>query len=761
MQEKTARKIWITGIVQGVGFRPFVYNLANQNQLNGWVRNTSSGVEIEISGRPSQIDLFLNSLNSNPPPLARIDNIDIQIINTDHHDSFEILTSQPRPGDFIPISPDMTICEDCLRELYDPTDPRYRYPFINCTNCGPRFTIIKDIPYDRKKTTMASFELCSYCESEYKDPTNRRFHAQPVACPECGPSVKLNMNQQLIAEDEEAIQKTRKLLADGKIVAIKGLGGFHLACDAANENAVNELRNRKKRSDKPFALMAYNLKIIEKFCKVNQKEADLLKSGAHPIVLLEKRENQPLPESIAPKQKTLGIMLPYTPLHYLLTEPAEWFPELLVMTSGNISDEPIAYQDEDAVERLDLIADAFLLHNRPIHTRVDDSVTRVVQDDIQILRRSRGYTPNSIASPFSLPQILATGTELKNTFCLSRDNYFFVSHHIGDLENFETLEAFQSGVVHFENLFRIKPQAIGCDLHPDYLATRYAKDRANKEKLPLYMIQHHHAHLAACLADNHWGREEPVIGLIFDGTGYGTDKAIWGGEFLIGGYKEFQRRFHLAYTPLAGGDLAIRTPSRMALSHLWKSGIDWDSALPCTHQLCMEERTVLRIQLEKGINAPPTSSMGRLFDAAAALIGIRQVVTYEGQAAIEMEMMVDPDEEDYYQFEINAENIDPTPLWHALVNDIQKGTPIPILAARFHNSIAHLSLQVAMQIKAETGISTLAMSGGVWQNKVLFLNTTNLLKNNGFELLMHHKVPTNDGGVSLGQAAITAKQIQS
>lgn len=759
MPDKIALRIIIKGIVQGVGFRPFVYNLAKKHNLLGSVHNTSYGVDIEITGPSDNLTDFLHSLENDAPPLSRIDSIVTKKIDSFDARDFQIKTSEPNPGDYMPISPDMSICQDCFRELFDPLDPRYRYPFINCTNCGPRFSIIKDIPYDRPLTTMAEFEMCNFCLSEYSDPGNRRFHAQPIACPVCGPQVSLVQNGETIVIEETAIEQARSALSQGKILAIKGLGGYHLACDASNPQAVVNLRARKKRSDKPFALMAFKLDFIRKFCNFTSQEEELLQSQRRPIVLLEKRPSSRIVEDVAPGQSTLGFMLPYTPLHYLLLQPADHYPEVFVMTSGNFSDEPIAYQDQDAMSRLDRIADLFLIHNRPIHMRLDDSVSRTILSKPYILRRSRGYAPESIRLPIQSRQILATGAELKNTFCLSRDINAFLSHHIGDLENLETLDSFENGIRHYENLFRIKPEIIACDLHPDYLSTRYAINRAETENLPLIKIQHHHAHLASVLADNQWKADNSVIGLCFDGTGYGSDGTIWGGEILVGNYQQYQRRFHLKYTPLPGGELAVKTPSRMALSHLWTSSIPWDLAFPCTSALCMEERTVVGLQLEKNLNAPLTSSMGRLFDAAAALIGIRQKVNYEGQAAIEMEAIVDPYEPGSYPLNLAGDIIDPAPLWNALVNDLQRGKSKPVMAARFHNSIINISLEICKKIRTQSGENTVALSGGVWQNKVLLEGVIRNLEQSNFIVLWHQNVPCNDGGIALGQVCIAAKSI--
>ncbi len=749
--------IRIRGIVQGVGFRPFVYGLAVNNSLTGWVRNTSSGVEIEICGSSASVETFHRTLQNNPPPLARIDELVSEIVAPNGAEKFEILDSKPQPGEFIPVSPDMATCPDCRRELFDPTDRRYRYPFINCTNCGPRFTIIKDIPYDRPQTTMAPFIMCAACESEYHDPLNRRFHAQPVACPACGPHVWFRSGGERIAEGDNAIQTARRFLKEGKILAIKGLGGFHLACDASNAMAVIELRNRKKRSDKPFALMASSIDAIEKHCRIQPAEKKLLESPQSPIVLLERKPESAIAPEVAPGQHTLGIMLPYTPLHLLLLEPEPGYPDILVMTSGNISEEPIAYQDDDADARLSGLADGFLLHNREIHMRTDDSVVRVFEEKTYIQRRARGYAPDPIQLAERLPPILATGAELKNTFCLTNQDYAFLSHHIGDLENYETLQSFEEGIQHYQRLFRVIPEILACDKHPNYLATRYAQERAERENLPLVQIQHHHAHLAACLADNQWTSEESVIGLCMDGTGYGSDGAIWGGEVLYGGYKGYQRLFHLKYAPLPGGDLSVRKPARMALAHLWSSGLEWDPEMSPVADLCMEERTALRGQLQYRLNTPNTSSMGRLFDAASAMMGIRQTATYEGQAAIEMEALIDENETARYTFELLEDEIDPTPMWGELISDWHAGHSKGRMAARFHNGVAAAMLDACQNARQRTGSAVVALSGGVWQNMALLGRVMVLLRQAGFTVLYHKRVPTNDGGLALGQALIAAK----
>ncbi len=838
-------RIHITGIVQGVGFRPFVYNLAEDLGLTGWVRNTSAGVDIQVDGDETALSDFARLLRESAPPLALIASLEVDPCSPNGFSSFEIFHSEPIPGAFQPISPDVSICPDCLAELFDPADRRYLYPFINCTNCGPRFTIIKDIPYDRPQTTMAPFEMCPECAAEYSDPRDRRFHAQPVACVECGPHVWLEIldteshgstrkkNKKIrvatpkaglrpgtqsdprsSASQEESITTSQKLVLQGKILAIKGLGGFHLACDATNAKAVEELRKRKLRVDKPFALMMPDLQTIEQHCYLNEAERELLESPQHPIVLLRRRSESSIAEAVAPGQITLGVMLPYTPLHHLLfnayTEEHEITRKKhkkqknvranprpsaskippLVMTSGNLSEEPIATHNQEARARLNDLADAYLMHNRDIHVRCDDSVTRVVswqlpvaggeppdhqpQTTNYLLRRSRGYAPYPVVLPIESPPILATGPELKNTFCLTKDRYAFISHHIGDLENYETLRAFEEGSEHFERLFRIKPEIIAYDLHPDYMATRYAIERAESQGKTQIGVQHHHAHIAACMSEHGLKGDAPVIGISFDGTGYGDDSAIWGGEFMLADYKGYHRYTHLAYTPLPGGDKAIKEPWRMALSWLNTLGIEWDEDLAPVlwtlgspqataenSQPLIDQISSLRKQLSTGLNAPPTSSMGRLFDAVAALSGICQTVNYEAQAAIEFEALADPDENGNYELRIfNSQFIDPEPLFHAIIADLRAGVGPETISARFHNGLAKLVHDICVAMRKEFKVNTVVLSGGVWQNMTLLSKSLVRLAKDDFEVLIHEKVPANDGGISLGQAIIAAYQFQ-
>ncbi|MBI5652687.1 MAG: carbamoyltransferase HypF [Chloroflexi bacterium] len=776
------RKIHVTGVVQGVGFRPFVYQLATRAQLRGWVANTSSGVDIEVEGDRDALDAFVRALENQKPPLARIDSIHAQDVASNgdaRFEGFEIRASVAQPGAFQPISPDIATCPDCLRELFDPRDRRYLYPFINCTNCGPRFTIIRDIPYDRPLTTMRDFKMCDDCAREYHDPLNRRFHAQPVACTKCGPKVWLEDNSQFVIRNSkfdspnyersarimnfEFISQAHRILAEGRIVAIKGLGGFHLACDATNDAAARTLRERKGRVDKPFALMARDVAAIENFCFVSDAERALLESRARPIVLLRRRPDSTISENVAPQNNFLGVMLPYTPLHYLLLESPltnNQSPITLVMTSGNFSEEPIATDNADARARLTHLADYFLLHDRDIETRADDSVICVFENRELPMRRSRGYAPYPVKLPFETRPTLAVGAELKNTFCVTREQYAFLSQHIGDLENFPTLEAFQTQIEHFKKLFRIEPEIIAHDLHPEYLSTKYAKSKLPITNYQLLAVQHHHAHIAACMAENNLVRDERVIGIALDGTGYGTDNKIWGGELLITTYRDFERAAHLAYVALPGGDAGIKRVYRVALAHLAHAAIAWDDDLPCVTACNETERGVIRHQIETGLNAPLTSSMGRLFDAVAALIGVRATINYEAQAAIELEHLVVEDLETAYQFEIPIPNsqfpitISPAPVIRAIVADFRKRVPPWVIATKFHNAVAVMLREVAVMLREREGINRVALSGGVFQNVTLLGKTVALLRDAQFDVLTHRLVPPNDAGIALGQAAI-------
>ena len=750
------KRLHITGIVQGVGFRPTVFNLAQRHLLKGWVLNNAHGVEIELRGTEQNVQAFIQDLRQNPPPLSVIDSFTVEDASDQAFTEFQIRHSEDDPSDFLPVSPDLNICPDCRRELFDPSDRRYRYPFINCTNCGPRFSIVTGIPYDRPNTSMASFSLCPDCAEEYQDPANRRFHAQPIACPVCGPQVWYEESGQKLAERETALQAARKALAEGKILAVKGLGGFHLVCDAQNPQTVEKLRLRKRRSGKPFALMAFDVDTIKEFARVCPDEEKLLTSPMAPVVLLETTlAGKELARLVAPDQNRLGFMLPYTPLHLLLLEPAEGFPKVLVMTSGNLSEEPIAYSNADAHKRLSQLADGFLLHDRPIHTRIDDSVVSVIEGVPHIQRRARGFAPLPLQISTNAIPTLACGTELKNTFCLVRDRYAFVSHHIGDLENQETLTAFEDAVRHYEKIFRIKPQLLAADMHPDYLANRYARQRAAEENLLLVEVQHHHAHIVSCMADNGLKQHERVIGLAFDGTGFGTDGAIWGGEALLADWKGFQRLCHLEYMPLPGGEAAVRKPARMALSLILQAGIDPDCVpFPFHQALDPEERAAVANQVRTGFNTPKTSSAGRLFDGVAALIGLHQQISYEAQNAIALETIADPDEQSSYDFPLENGQILVSPVIQAIVEDIKQKVAPAVISARFHNGLSACVVNVSQQIRSQTGLRQVALSGGVWQNKTLIRHTITALGESGFDVFWPRKLPTNDGGVSFGQALV-------
>ncbi len=774
-QERTAVRIHIRGVVQGVGFRPFVYNLAAGLGLEGWVLNSSSGVEIEALGPAAALEAFVRRLEAEAPPLARIEEVQVTLLDPaavqlSQPGAFVIRHSEGRPGEFLPISPDVAICDDCLRELFDPTDRRYRYPFINCTNCGPRFTIIRDIPYDRPNTTMAPFQMCPDCQAEYDNPADRRFHAQPNACPVCGPQVWLQVGKRVLARREEAIRAAREMLQAGRIVAVKGLGGFHLACDATADAPVALLRERKGRVDKPFALMSFDLPAVERCCHLNDEEHALLTSRERPILLLRARSDGPISPLVAPGQRHLGVMLPYTPLHYLLLEPADDFPIALVMTSGNYSEEPIVTSNEEALTRLAGLADAFLLNDRAIHARCDDSVTRIFRGVELPLRRSRGYAPYPVRLPVSTRPTLAVGADLKNTFCLTRERYAFLSQHIGDMEKYETLEFLSQMVVQLARTFRVRPEVVVVDMHPAYLSGRYGRDLVEggalagegrevlADEATLLPVQHHHAHIAACMAENGLDGGRPVIGLALDGTGYGTDGAIWGGEVLVADYRTFRRAGHLRYMPLPGGDAAIRRPWRVALAYLWAAGLPWEEDWPPVAAVSREERDLLRRVLERGLNVVPTSSCGRLFDAVAALAGLRQEITYEAQAAMELEGVVEPTEEGLYPFPLEWEGgvwlADPRPLLRAVVRDVRTGVPAGRIAARFHNALADLLLRFCQKVRQEAGLEEVALSGGAFQNVTLLEKVVPALEAAGFAVHTHRLVPPNDGGVSLGQAAI-------
>jgi hydrogenase maturation protein HypF len=748
-------RISVRGVVQGVGFRPFIYRLARQHDLKGWVRNTSGNVEIEIEGDEPRINLFLESLESQAPPMSRIEDVEVTFASPQGYKDFSIKESLSREGHYQLVSPDIATCPDCKREIFDSKDRRYRYAFTNCTNCGPRFTIIEDIPYDRPKTTMSKFQMCPLCQREYDNPLDRRFHAQPNACPVCGPSLELVDNEGKTVESEDVISAASRLLKEGKILAVKGLGGFQLACDATNNSVVNKLRERKHRPSKPLAVMMATIEEVEKHCLVSEEERELLESPQAPIVLLRWREGSNITRAVAPKLKYLGVMLPYTPLHHLLMQEVG-LP--LVMTSGNLSEEPIAKDNDEALRRLKDIADYFLRHNRDIYARYDDSVYMVEDGVPRALRRARGYAPYPIFLPFKSKQILACGAEDKNTFCLTRDEHAFLSQHIGDMENAETLEHFENTIELYKKLFRVEPEIIAYDMHPEYLATKFALELGAKEGLKMVPVQHHHAHIVSCMVENNIS--EPVIGVAFDGTGYGSDGSLWGGEFLIADYKGFRRVGHFEYVPLPGGAIAIKKPYRMALSYLFTLlGEDFElDGLPL-EAIDSAEVEVIRQQLKKKINSPLTSSAGRLFDAVSALVGVRGEIDYEAQAAIELEMIADDDMKvKAYPFVINVEEgkglVGLRKLWSALVSDVKQKLSPSLISLKFHKTIAEITAEMCRSISKDAGIKQVALSGGVFQNRLLLRLTLAALQKEGFDVLTHRLVPPNDGGISLGQAVM-------
>ncbi len=756
-----SKKLYINGIVQGVGFRPFVFQLAARYGLAGEVANTSSGVRIHVEGTVDNIAAFCREIAAAPPPLAVITDIRAVDAPSAGHTAFTIVPSTERAAARTLISPDMAVCGDCLRELFDPGDRRYRYPFINCTNCGPRYTIIEDIPYDRPKTSMAAFVMCPECLAEYEDPASRRFHAQPNACPVCGPRVTLLDSAGTDVAADDPISCAAALLAAGKILAVKGLGGFHLAVDAGNATAVARLRARKRREEKPFALMTPDLGAVRRIARIRPEEEPVITSPRRPIVLLEKRGTQTIAPAVAPQNRYFGVMLPYTPLHYLLFDTGTASFTALVMTSGNISDAPIAIDNREAVEHLSGIADFFLVHDRDIYLRSDDAIVRHAAGRLRFIRRSRGFAPTPIFLHRAVPPILACGAGLKNTICLTRDSHAFMSQHIGDVETLETYRFFDLTVRHLEHILDITPEIIAHDVHPDYLSTRYALMREAPAKVA---VQHHHAHIAACMAENRL--EGPVIGLAFDGTGYGTDGAVWGGEVLIAGYRSFERAAHLAYTPMPGGDAAVREPWRMALAYL--AGAFGDTLrqlkLPMLLKLEKTRMNTVLAMVQKGVNTPPTSSLGRLFDGVAALLDIRYTTSFEGQAAMALETAADPAEEGYYDttWSDDADGrriIRIAPIVRGVVEDRLAGVSAAVISRKFHNAVVRLFTVLCAEIRRDTGLSTVAMSGGAFQNAILLKELTRTLTREGFTVWGHTRVPTNDGGLALGQAMVAAATV--
>ncbi|WP_416984763.1 carbamoyltransferase HypF [Streptomyces sp. T028] len=765
------RRVVVRGVVQGVGFRPYVYGLATELALVGHVTNTPEGVVAEVEGSGAAVTRFCERLALQAPPLAVVESVHHQELPLTGGEAFTIRASRTDGPARTLVSPDTATCADCLAELADPADRRHRHPFVNCTHCGPRFTIVTGVPYDRAHTTMAGFPMCADCAREYGDPADRRFHAQPVACPACGPRLRLIAP----AAVGDPIAGARTLLAAGAILAVKGLGGYHLACDATNDEAVALLRRRKGRGDKPFAVMARRTADIEHLVRLGPEERHLLEGGVRPVVLLRRRPDpsyaagDPRPAAaVAPGSPDLGVMLPYTPVHHLLLGlPGD--PDgsrLLVMTSGNVSGEPIVTDDTEALERLAHLADAWLVHDRPIHVPCDDSVVRVCDGEPLVIRRSRGYAPLPVPVPLPVRPALAVGGDLKNAFCLGAGRKAWLSAHIGDMDDLGTQGAFDRAVGQLESITGVRPELLAADRHPGYRSTGWA-DR-NAAGRPVTRVQHHHAHVAAAMAEHGLDGTRPVIGVAFDGTGHGDDGAVWGGEFLLADYDGFTRFGHLAYVPLPGGDAAVRRPYRMALSHLRAAGLDRSADLPCTAACPHDEIGALERQLERGLNCVPTSSMGRLFDAVSSLAGVCHRAGYEAQAAVELEaaaLHAPAGDATAYDFALRAPEeggrgavqADPAPVLAAVVRDLRAGCAPALVAARFHRGVAGLVRRMCVLARERHGLGTVALTGGVFANTLLSTACRAVLREDGFTVLRHRLVPPGDGGLALGQLMVAAR----
>lgn len=746
------RRITVTGVVQGVGFRPFVHRLASELGLTGFVGNDSGAVFLEVQGDPELIDELARRLRGQAPPLARISSIsvtDIAFHSTDPP-AFRIVDSRAASGPATPIPPDVAVCDDCLTELFDPHNRRYRHPFITCTDCGPRFTIVRSLPYDRPATTMAGFAMCRRCAGEYHDPADWRFHAQPIACPDCGPSLWFDSPAGGTEGSDAAVTVARQAIASGGVVAVKGIGGYHLACVVDDESVVRGLRTRKSRGAKPFAVLVRDLSVARRYAVIDDAEAAVLTGPARPIVLLRRRPDAPVADAVAPGNPLIGLLLPYSPIHHLLLDGPL---DSLVLTSANRSDEPICFTEQDAAHRLPLLCDAVLDHDRPIHVPCDDSVVRVIDGRELPIRRSRGYAPLPVDLGIDGPAVLAVGGELKNTCCLTDGSRAYLSGHIGDLADYETLRAFERAVGQLSEI-RGHPARLAADLHPGYhtraWAERHAQDRA------LDLVQHHHAHIVSLLAE-HGRLGEPIVGVTFDGTGYGCDQTIWGGEILTLGHDShrFRRAGHLRPVPLPGGDAAVRNPWRMALSQLGQAGLSWDSDLPPVAAATSAELRMLRALLDSGTACVACTSMGRLFDAVASLLGVRHRIDYEGQAATELEALAQTAAAPQpLHFAVGADAvIDPAPMVRAMVSALRDGARPAALAAGFHQAVADAVAEVVCRVAGPTRL--VGLTGGVFQNVLLLQHCRTRLRNKGFDVLTHHVVPPNDGGLSLGQAAIS------
>ncbi len=741
--------ITVQGVVQGVGFRPFIHKLAADSNLSGYILNCPEGIFIEVEGLKDNIEDFYRDIKKQKPPASRIIDTTIKYQAVKDFKDFTIKKSRTNGRNAMFISPDLALCRDCRRELGDTNDRRYEFPFINCTNCGPRYTIIKDIPYDRPLTTMKDFIMCHLCQKEYEDIEDRRYHAQPDCCSACGPSLSWYVHD--IEYREKPLEKACNALKEGKIIALKGLGGFHLVCDARKDEAVKTLRKRKERPDKPFAVMFPNIDILKDYAFITEEAKELLTGSISPIVMLKKKENTDLSEEVAPGLSDIGCMLPYTPLHEILFRKGSF--KALIMTSGNLQDEPIQIDNETCREHLKYIADGFLFHNRDIARRCDDSVVKQIDKHFQIIRRARGYTPLPVKLNFSPEKkftILACGGELKNTFSIYKDGFAFLSPHTGDLNNLETFSFYEETIEHYCSLFNINPSVIAYDMHPAYLSTDYALKREAKVKIP---VQHHHAHFASCMAEH--GIKEKSIGVIFDGTGYGTDGKTWGGEFFAGDYKEVERVAHLKYYPMPGGDMAAVEGYRMALSYLYPLLKEEIHNIPFINK---EKNCKNIISLIKSnINCPETSSMGRFFDGIASITGLRHSSTYEGQAAMELEAMAAEGINTYYPFSLEEREtliINPETLFYYLIEDIKKNTGRAVISAKIHNSIVIMIKDICNKIRKLYNLKNVILSGGVFQNSYLSVKTEKILLENGFNVYQNLKIPPNDGGISPGQIAV-------
>ena len=749
-------------MVQGVGFRPHVYSLAKAHGLAGEVWNSPAGLVAEVEGDLAGVEGFCRELEAAPPPLAVVESLTIADVQLQGGTEFAIRSTRSGTGRTF-VSPDVSICDDCLAELGDPADRRFRHAFITCTNCGPRFTVTTALPYDRSSTTMAGFPMCDACTQEYGDPGNRRFHAQTICCTECGPRLEMVRPQREPAYGEDALREARSLLAAGAIVAVKGIGGFHLACDATNEEAVATLRKRKQRGDKPFAVMAADLATARALVDLDDVETALLTGRTRPVVLARRSAGATPAPSVAPAQDDLGVMLAYSPLHHLLLglEGDPPGSRLLVMTSGNLAGEPIVTHNDDALRRLGALADAWLLHDRPIHVPCDDSVTRSVAGLEAPVRRSRGEAPLPLSLPFEVPPVLAVGADLKTSFCLAEGRLAWLSAHIGDMDDLATLRAFGAAEVHLEELTGVRPAALAADRHPAYRSRRWAVEHA--EGRPVHGVQHHHAHVASTMAEHGVPSGERVLGMAFDGTGYGDDGAVWGGELLVASYDGFERAGHLAYVDLPGGDAAVRNPCRMALSHLRSAGVPWDDDLPSVSACRDDERAVLARQLERGWGCVPTSSMGRLFDAVASLADICHRVGYDAQAAMELEAVArGVGRVDGYRFDVRPDGesgslvFDPAPVVRAVTHDVRAGAGPAVVAARFQQAVVDLVVTAAAMARRRTGLSRVTLSGGVFLNAFVTEACDRALSAADFEVLRHRKVPASDAGIALGQVAVLA-----